>query len=343
MRRRTGLLAMGVLLAATAAAVLAWGAAATAAPLAVLRIPAHVDVAGPDILLGDIAHIETDDADLARRLQGLSLGRAAMPGQSRELSVATVLVRIRQQALPEKQIVIEAEQPRVAVATRAAVVAGADLVRAAEAAVLERALPPGAGVDPLWRGAELILTCPDPGNVMVADGRVELRVPRVTGTAPGPVVAAVDVVVDDLARRTVMVRCDAKVALDVAVVTASVARHEGLSADNVTVERRDFSSLPRGLLPAAAVLGDGAAALRATRPLMPGTLITDAMVETTPVVLRGAQVQIVAETTRIHVAAPGVALEDGRIGEVIRVQNISSGQVVRARVVAADRVEAIVP
>src|SRR5690606_41812891 len=98
MRRRTGLLAMGVLLAATAAAVLAWRAAATAAPLAVLRIPAPVDVAGPDILLGDIAHIETDDADLARRLQGLSLGPAAIPGQRPEPRVATVRARARHEA-----------------------------------------------------------------------------------------------------------------------------------------------------------------------------------------------------------------------------------------------------
>src|SRR5690606_2849590 len=122
-------------------------------------------------------------------------------------------------------------------------------------------------------------------------------------------------------RRTVMVRCDALVALDVPVVTAPVARHDALTEDNVAVERREFASLPRGLLLPEAVLAGPGSGPRATRPLTPGTVLTDSMVE----------------------AAPGVALEDGRVGDVIRVQNSLSGQVIRARVAAADRVEAIVP
>lgn len=341
MRRVTGLVAVWLLLAAAGAAAAA--ASGAAEPLAVVRVPARAAVLGPDILLGDIAQIETADEELAGRLAALSLGRAAIPGQVRELNMATVRVRMRQQSLPEKHIVIEAEKPSVAVATRALEVPGPALAEAARTAVLEQALPAGAAADPVWRAAELSLTCVDPGPAVVADGALALHVSRVSGTPPGSMTAAVDIVVDGAVRRTVMVRCDALVALDVPVVTAPVARHDALTEDNVAVERREFASLPRGLLLPEAVLAGPGAGLRATRPLTPGTVLTDSMVEAAPVVLRGAPVTIVAATARIHVAAPGVALEDGRVGDVIRVQNSLSGQVIRARVAAADRVEAIVP
>src|SRR5690606_40389573 len=102
-------------------------ATAFAAPLAVGRLPAQAAVTGPDILLGEIAVIESDDEELAQKLAQLSVGRAAIPGQSREVTVATVRVRMRQQSLPEKQIVIESETGAVAVATRSRTVAGAAL------------------------------------------------------------------------------------------------------------------------------------------------------------------------------------------------------------------------
>jgi len=335
MWRGLRLLAIASLLTAAAAAT------AFAAPLAVVRLPAHAAVTGPDILLGEIAVIESDDEELAQKLAQLSVGRAAIPGQSREVTVATVRVRMRQQSLPEKQIVIESETGAVAVATRSRTVAGAALAAVAEAAVLANGVPAGAGVDPAWAQADIVLTCSDPGPVTVADGELELAASRLIGSPPGPVVVSVDVLVNGALSRTVMLRCDTAVALDVLVTTAMVQRHEALGAGNVAVERREFTILPRQLLTPEALFGDGAAGLRATRSLPAGTVLTQAMVETMPVVLKGAPVQIVAEGANFFIAAPGVALEDGRPGDIIQVRNETSGQIIRARVAAADRVEVV--
>ncbi len=339
MRRIVGLLVI-VLLLATAAAATAETSAA-AAPLAVVRIPARADVVGPDILLGDIAEVETADVELARKLRELSLGRAAIPGQTRDLTLATIRVRMRQQSLPEKEISLEAEHTSVSVLTRAQTVSGDTIAEAAEAAIVAQGLPNSTGIDAAAR-PELVLLCPAPGALTVADGEVDIRTERVMGTPPGSVIVPVDVFVDGTVERTVMVRCDARVVLDVVVTTSPLQRHDVLDAGNVAVERREFASLPRGLL-SSAVVGDDAVngQLRATRPLTAGTVLTESMVETVPVVFRGQPVQIVAATARIHVAAPGVALEDGRIGDLIRVENSTSGHVIRARVTAAGIVEAV--
>lgn len=336
MRRGLWLLLLVGLLSGTAAG--------SAEPLAVVRLPARVAVAGPDILLGDIADIETSDVDLNRRLQQLSLGRAAIPGQSRALSVATMRVRMRQQLLPEKQIVIDAPESAVSVTTRAQVVPGAALVEAAEQAMRPEGSESGPVDGPLPPGAEVILACAEPDTVTVGDGSLELHVSRLIGTAPGPMVASVDVIVGDAVQRTVMVRCDARVALDVLVTVAPLGRHASLGEETVAVERREFASLPRGLIEAAdADVGRlGLDRLRTTRPLAAGTVLTDRMVELAPIIIRGQPVQIVATLGRVQVAAAGVALTDGRLGDIIQVENVVSGQNIRARVIASDRVEALV-
>lgn len=336
MRAGLRLLALVMVLAAAAAP-----AAAAAAPLATVRLPAYAAVAGPDILLGDIAVIEADDGELAQKLARLSVGRAAVPGQSRDVTEATIRVRMRQQSLPEKEIVIESEKGSVTVATLAQTVSGAALVGVAEAAILADGVPTGAGVDPVWSLAEIVMTCPNPGAVTVADGELELSASRIIGSPPGPVVVSVSVVVAGVVNRTVMVRCDTVVAADVLVTTTSVQRYDVLGEGNVAVERREFTTLPRQLLTPDTLFGAEAFGWRATRPIQPGTVLTQSMVETVPVVLKGAPVQIVAAGAHVVVAAPGEALEDGRLGDIIQVRNVTSGQIIRARVSAADRVEAV--
>ena len=66
---------------------------------------------------------------------------------------------------------------------------------------------------------------------------------------------------------------------------------------------------------------------RAMRPLS-----TQDVVES-PVVQKGDLVNIVLESPVIKVATPGEALEAGKLGETIRVKNISSKREIRAQVI----------
>ncbi|MFO7552382.1 MAG: flagellar basal body P-ring formation chaperone FlgA [Haliea sp.] len=59
-----------------------------------------------------------------------------------------------------------------------------------------------------------------------------------------------------------------------------------------------------------------------------GTLLTHALVEEPPVIARGQRVALTAGGTGIAVQAPGEALADARVGERLRVRNLSSGKVV---------------
>ena len=65
------------------------------------------------------------------------------------------------------------------------------------------------------------------------------------------------------------------------------------------------------------------------------------MVEALPLVKRGQQVKIIAESGTLHLTATGFAQSDGKIDQVIKVQNIQSAKTVYGRVTSPGIVEVI--
>lgn len=305
--------------------------------IAVVQMIEEPVVLGPDILLGDIAVIRTGDEKIARALQELVIGRAPLPGQQRVVQVATVRTRMRQQRLPVREIAIVAEKPEIVVHTAGNDVPGAVLMAAAQEAIAARAkqMPYGSDVDTRW-----LIDCALPDDATVAAGPLNVRVQRLSGSWPGSVIAAVEIVVGGTVERTVMVRCQTELEQDVLVASVNLQRHDVLYPETFVVERRMFSSMPRETL-LSAQEADDLARWRTTRPVRSGTVLTVAMVEPVPVIEKGRSISIVASLDGIVVVAPAVALEDGGLGDVIRVENELSGQVVRGVVVADDKVQAL--
>ena len=63
------------------------------------------------------------------------------------------------------------------------------------------------------------------------------------------------------------------------------------------------------------------------------TCLKEWMVEKAPIVNRGDMVTILAESGDLKVTVPGMVLERGYLGEVIRVQNFMSKRRIYARVI----------
>jgi flagella basal body P-ring formation protein FlgA len=73
----------------------------------------------------------------------------------------------------------------------------------------------------------------------------------------------------------------------------------------------------------------------ARRTLLPGRPIPVNAVKEPPVVTRGAPVQLVVQQPGLTITAAAVPLQDGGIGDAIRVRNLDSG-IILTGVVAAD-------
>jgi flagellar basal body P-ring formation protein FlgA len=84
---------------------------------------------------------------------------------------------------------------------------------------------------------------------------------------------------------------------------------------------------------------DGLVGLQAIRRLSGGRVIRAADVTVPWLVRRGDPLKLVFERAGLEIAGPGVALDHGRHGEPVRVQNATSGEVRQAIVVGPRRVQ----
>lgn len=118
------------------------------------------------------------------------------------------------------------------------------------------------------------------------------------------------------------------------VASRPIAKGETMAPDSIVQKVFSAQTLPQGVIQdPAEILG-----MRATRNLAPGTILRRDQFRPEPVLRRGQRVQIVLERQGLRIIAPGEALEEGAIGETVKVMNSSSRQVITAKVADAGRV-----
>lgn len=114
-------------------------------------------------------------------------------------------------------------------------------------------------------------------------------------------------------------------------------RGKVLAPDDLEVVRMDTGRLMHGYFTdVSAVVGN-----TLKRSAAGGTVLTHALVREPPVIVHGQRVALVSSATGIAVQAPGEALSDARIGDRLRVRNLSSGKVVEGVARGNGRVEVI--
>ena len=113
------------------------------------------------------------------------------------------------------------------------------------------------------------------------------------------------------------------------------ATQQHRAAADVQLSERDVSSLRQGYI----LNLDHVVGKKTTRPLQPNRVISVNALKAAAAVDKGDAVVISARGKSISVRMPGIALEDGAIGQQIRVRNTRSQRIVHARVTAPGQVE----
>jgi flagella basal body P-ring formation protein FlgA len=132
----------------------------------------------------------------------------------------------------------------------------------------------------------------------------------------------------------------------VAVVDASashvrlrreVRRGDTLTEADVEALRGPVPGVPLRALPGVAAI----AGVRASRDLAAGTVLTGSIVAAVPLVKSGQEVSLRARVGGIEARTLGIATQNGRVGDVIRVVNTDSRRTVVGRVTASGEVEVV--
>ncbi len=126
-----------------------------------------------------------------------------------------------------------------------------------------------------------------------------------------------------------------KVYENIVIANNSMARGEEISTDDITLDKRDISSLRAGYLTNI----KQAIGKKLKRPLQKGSVIRHQFLKAPLMVKKGHIVTIIAKNSQLTIRMAGKALSNGSKGELISVKNSKSGRVVQGKVVAENLVQ----
>lgn len=288
-----------------------------------IQFPSEVEIKGPEILLGECATLEGPPEVIAP-LRTLSLGKAALPGQSRRLNRGSVLIRLRQAGLAPDIVWLEMPE-EVQVKTRGQSVDREKLLQAIQEEVL-RCLPYHEVSVKLQLLSQPVVSLPA-GEVRLQPRLDEAAVRRAAsaGTASIPV----DILVDGEKITSIRVRVELRVEGPVLVSPLDQERRTILTPERIQVEKREWTFLPPDVLHAP----EEAVGLRLTRTVRAGEVLTGTTVEEIPVIEKGQMLVLKVEKEGLLLTVVVKALEDGFLNRPLRVENPESGRVITAMLV----------
>lgn len=309
-----------------ALAVLCIGRPARAAePPVRIHLPRTAVVTAEKLHLAMLAIIRCDEPDTRRRILGLPLGRAPWPGEKVVIDRRTILGRLAAVEVPAETVRLTGAA-EIEVSRRERRLT-ADEFLAAATACLEESHPAPEGCT--WQ-----VSAAAKGLAVADGGDVKLQAAADKSPAGNRLTVRVAAVEDDkeLAAQDVTFRlaylCKQAVAVE-PVAPGVTLTPELVRLETVAKDRRtdmDFIN-PYGLV--------------STRPIAPGTVITRAMLRGPndrtrgEAVIRRNQVVVMrVDHPGFSVRALGQALQDGRVGEYIRVRNVDSKRIVAGCVMA---------
>jgi flagellar basal body P-ring formation protein FlgA len=115
---------------------------------------------------------------------------------------------------------------------------------------------------------------------------------------------------------------------EVPVASRGLGRGQIVGPADITMARLNIDALPNSVIPNPEdIIG-----LEASRTIGTGDLFHRGHLKVPPMVEKGATVKILFKSSTLEASALGEALEDGLDGEVVRVRNVSSRKIIKAKV-----------
>ena len=320
-------LCTGLVFTLTVAILWAWPAAPCAAPTANIRVHDRVEIDGAEVLLGQIAVIEGGDARWIQQLKGIVIGRAPLPGKTRQYDQRYLEMRLKQHHVDLSAVILEV--PQIVEVVRSTVTIGkTELKQIISDFILRNISRDNQTV----RIKEIQV----PQSIILPKGHVAYRVaaPR-SRELMGKCSIAIDFSVNGHSQKKVWATAIIEMRGPVVVTRRPLGRHKPITEDDIEVQTLDLSDLPDGVVTdPEAVLGK-----RTRRAIGAQTPLRADLIELPPLVKRGDLVVIIAESNGLKITTLGQVKKRGRLGERIPVVNMDSKKTLYARVIDSNTVK----
>lgn len=292
--------------------------AAIASQKAMIVVRPECLISGANCAIGDIAMVQSSDKETTQKLKSLVVCTSPLPGKSRKVPREQIVVALRRGAMSDGTYDLFSPQ-QVTITRNEGVASGQMIFDAAK----EFASTSGS-----WPGTVVIEASRMPSDQCVPTGKMEMRVPSGTKSArKGQNTIPVEIVVDGRTYRTVQVTVMVKILAKVLVASQAISRADAISATNTSIEERDVTRLADDVMMEAPA-SDYAASV----PIAQGAVIRKQWVSAPPAIKAGDAVIVIVESDGVRVSDKGIAAQDGREGDRIKVRFSGDAREIRGTV-----------
>jgi len=293
--------------------------------LVTIHLPRQVDIDGSVPTLGQVSIVRGDDSYVGKA-ERIALGRLCVPGQSVVISRSVLLGRLACNGIPASRVKLTGAK-EVVIRQRGRAIHASDFVELAKAYLGKH--PPSSSIceSQIVRSPEELIFKGSPKDVKLSP---RLIANNMQGLAKVEIAVVADGVKVGVRQVTFRLKYSGhKYVALVDVPTGTLITAENVKVEETVLNRPESSNpAPYGLV--------------AKRRLPANTVITPNIVgppEPPLAFKRNQSVTIRIETLGLLVTASGKALEDGKVGQFVKVQNIDSGRTIVARVSSDGTVE----
>ena len=325
--KMTNRLYTSLVLILSAAALWALPSVPGATATAVIRVHDRVEIDGAEVLLGQIAVIESSDTRWARQLKRIVIGRAPLPGKARQYDQRYLAMRLKQHHVDLSTVILEVPQT-VEVARSAVKIEEHQIRQIVSDFILQNVEHDGK--------TSRIKEIRAPKSVTLSKGRVAYKVaaPR-SRELMGKCSIAIDFSVNGHSQKKVWATTVIEVLGPVVVTRKPLGRHKPITEDDIELTNMDLSDLPAGVISdPGSVLGK-----RTRRAVGARIPLRADLIELPPLVKRGDLVTIIAQSSGLKITTLGQVKKKGRLGERIPVVNLDSKKILHARVIDSNTVK----
>ena len=285
-----------------------------------VRLPERAMVVGPRISFGEIADVIGPNRAVLEKIRRIDLGMSASAGRTIKITQGYVKIVLRREGYFLKDFVFEGAQT-TEVLTKRREISTEDLLPEAKAFILKEMKESPENVKVNLVGVSKKIFVP------AGEIKSKFRGP-LSGRYEGILLLSDELEVDGRVDRVLPLRVMVDVLHLAVVTTKKIEKGEKLSSENVALVRMPASKIPSDTLrQLESVLGRTAAF-----SLAPETAIRISYLYDPPVIKRGQKALAIVQKGNIEMTVEVIAIEDGKAGDIIRVENTDTHKAIHAKV-----------
>ncbi|MBU1626561.1 flagellar basal body P-ring formation chaperone FlgA [bacterium] len=294
--------------------------------MTLITIPNKVELNKKIIELADIADFDGDNSEILARMKGVELGLSPSPGEEKTLDRNYIVLRLKKEGFDPKNFQISCNEKVVLHRS------SKNLTKDQLEKIVKEKLSKYLG---LRNDRIVIQDLKGMDDLRVPQGEITYKLEiRGKMSKYGRLVGNLDIIIDGELYKKLWIQARLSLNSKVGKLKRDIKKGEVISEEDIVFHDSAIEDMSRDYITDK----DEISGLVASRNCRKGTILYRGLFTKPNVINRGDEVMIVVNISSLKITAAGVALENGGLGDMIKVRNETSKKTMEARITSKGKV-----